>query len=238
MTVSLVTGATRGIGCEVARQLAEDHGHDVLLGARDPERGRAVAAQLRGHVETVRLDVTDPRTVEDLVRRLDALDVLVNNAGVERESDRSAIEPDWDAVRETLDVNLVGAWRVTAAVVPLLRRSAHPRIVNVSSSAGLPAHVDDVDVGSPAYRLSKSSLNVLTKMWARELPGVLVNAACPGWVRTDMGGQAAPRSVGEGAAGLVWLATLPDDGPTGRFFNFGTRVARRAPTPAGAEVPF
>jgi NAD(P)-dependent dehydrogenase (short-subunit alcohol dehydrogenase family) len=238
MTVSLVTGATRGIGREVARQLAEVHGHTVLLGARHRDRGRTVAASIRGDVEVVPLDVTKPMTIADVAAGLDALDVLVNNAGVEWETEHVAIQPDWEAVRDTLDVNLLGAWRVAVAVVPLLKRSPHPRIVNVSSSAGLPGHVDELDGESPSYRLSKAGLNVLTKMWARELPGVLVNAACPGWVRTDMGGQRAPLSVEEGAAGLVWLATLPDDGPTGRFFRFGTQAARRAVAPAGAEVTF
>jgi NAD(P)-dependent dehydrogenase (short-subunit alcohol dehydrogenase family) len=238
MTVSLVTGATRGIGREVARQLAEDHGHTVLLGARDPDRGQPVAASIRGDVEVVPVDVTQPRAIADLAERLAALDVLVNNAGVLWEVEHVAIDPDWEAVRDTLDVNLLGAWRVTVALLPLLQRSGHPRIVNVSSSAGLPGYVDELDGESPSYRLSKAGLNVLTKMWARELPDVLVNAACPGWVRTDMGGPTAPLSVEDGAAGLVWLATLPDDGPTGRFFRFGTKAARRSSTPAGAEVPF
>ena len=236
MTITLVTGATRGIGRELARQLAEKHDHHVLLGARDLERGRAVAAEIDGTVEAVELDVTDLATIHELAARIPALDVLVNNAGVELDPEGLALEPDWPAIEGTLDVNLLGPWRVTAALAPLLRRSPHPRIVNVSSSAGLAGLVDEVGQGS--YAVSKAGLNMLTKIWAYELPGVLVNAVCPGWIRTDMGGQRAPLSIEEGMEGLVWLATLPDDGPTGRFFRFGTEAARTATSLADHEVPF
>jgi NAD(P)-dependent dehydrogenase (short-subunit alcohol dehydrogenase family) len=233
MTITLVTGATRGIGRELARQLAEKHGHHVLLGARDLERGRAVAAEIGGTVEAVELDVTEPATINELAERLPALDVLVNNAGVELDPEGRALEPDWPAIETTLDVNLLGPWRVTAGLAPLLRRSPHPRILNVSSSAGLAGLVEEVGQGS--YAVSKAGLNMLTKICAYELPGVLVNAACPGWIRTDMGGQRAPLSIEEGVEGLVWLATLPDDGPTGRFFRFGTDAARTATTLADYE---
>ena len=236
MTITLVTGATRGIGRELARQLAEKHDHHVLLGARDLERGRAVAAEIGGTVEAVELDVTDMVTIHELAARLPALDVLVNNAGVELDPEGLALEPDWPAIEGTLDVNLLGPWRVTATLAPLLRRSPHPRIVNVSSSAGLASLVNEVGQGS--YAVSKAGLNMLTKIWAYELPGVLVNAVCPGWIRTDMGGQRAPLSIEEGVEGLVWLATLPDDGPTGRFFRFGTEAARTATSLADYEVPF
>ncbi len=236
MTVTLVTGATRGLGREIARQLAEKHGHHVLLGARDLERGRAVATGMPGSVEAVELDVTEPATIEALAARLGTLDVLVNNAGVELDPETLAIEPDWAAIEGTLAVNLLGPWRVTAALVPLLLRAPHPRIVNVSSSVGLGDPIEEG--GQPSYRVSKAGLNMLTRLWALELPGVLVNAGCPGWVRTDMGGQRGPLSVEQGAEGLVVLATLPDGGPTGRFFRFGTQAAWNATTLADCEVPF
>jgi NAD(P)-dependent dehydrogenase (short-subunit alcohol dehydrogenase family) len=238
MTVTLVTGANRGIGREIARQLAEDHGHHVLLGARDLERGRAVAGEIGGSVEAIELDVTDLATIEALAARLDALDVLVNNAGVELEAMRGSLPPDWATVERTLDVNLLGPWRMTATMAPLLRRSPHPRIVNVSSSSGLLDLMEHDEGGAPGYRVSKVGLNALTKIWTRELPEARVNAACPGWIRTDMGGNIAPLPVERGAAGLVWLATLPDDGPTGRFFRFGSGRALAAASMAEAEVPF
>ncbi|HEV8562940.1 MAG TPA: SDR family NAD(P)-dependent oxidoreductase [Actinophytocola sp.] len=236
MTVTMITGGTRGIGREVARQLAEVHGHRVLLGARDLRRGRAVAAGMRGRVEAVELDVTNPATIDALAARLDGLDVLVNNAGVQLDGEVPSTEPDWAAIGGTLEVNLLGPWRVTAAVVPLLRRSPHPRIVNVSSSSGLTRLVNES--GDASYCVSKAGLNMLTKIWSVELPGVLVNAACPGWVQTDMGGPDAPRTLAEGVQGILWLATLPDDGPTGRFYRFGTQAMRHATAMAEAEVPY
>ena len=223
MTVSLVTGATRGIGREVARQLAEEHGHHVLLGARDLERGRAVAATIGGSVEAVELDVEDVATAEALAARLDALDVLVNNAGVSLDEHRGATDPDWELVERTLAVNLFGAWRTTVALLPLLRRSPHARIVNVSSGIGSLAEVPEGD--TPGYRVSKAALNMLTRMWSSELPHARVNSACPGWVRTDMGGPEAQHPVEKGASGIVWLATLPDDGPTGGFFRNRNPIA-------------
>jgi NAD(P)-dependent dehydrogenase (short-subunit alcohol dehydrogenase family) len=236
MTVTLITGATRGIGREMARVLAEEHGHHVLLGARDLERGRKVAAGMGGRVEAVELDVTRAATIEPLAARLDQLDVLINNAGVELDPGIPSLEADWAAIHGTLDVNLLGPWRVTAAMAALLRRSAHPRIVNVSSSSGLVRMVDQT--GEASYSVSKAGLNMLTRVWSLELPGVLVNAVCPGWVRTDMGGPAAPQPVEEGVRGIVWLATLPDDGPTGRFFRFGSQAMKRATSMAEAEEPY
>lgn len=223
-TISLVTGSNRGIGLEVVRQLAGDHGHTVLLGSRSPQKGRAAAAPLADAgltVVPVALDVTDPSMVAAVAARVDAtygrLDVLVNNAAVDYDTDQRAVTADLDRVRSDLETNVFGAWRLLQALLDLLRRSEHPRVVNVSSGSGA---LTGMGGGTPAYGLSKAGLNVLTRKWAAELrgDGVLVNSVCPGWVATDMGG-AGGRPVAEGAAGVVWAATLGDGGPTGGFFR-------------------
>ena len=208
MTVALVTGASRGIGKEVARQL-EGMGLEVVRGVRSPDPSDPTQR---------RLDVTLQDTVDALAASLERLDVLVNNAGIIDPDDGAGESLDLDAVRRTLETNLFGAWRVSQACAPLLRRSGHGRIVNVSSGLG---QLSDMNGYHAAYRISKVSLNGLTRILSNELAadGVLVNTVCPGWVRTDMGGPSARRSVEEGAAGIVWLATLPDGGPTGGFFR-------------------
>ena len=226
MTISLVTGANRGIGAEVARQLAA-LGHHVVLGARDPVSADAVAttiASAGGRSTTVALDISDAASVEaahQQVTALGGLDVLVNNAAITYDTWQQAITADLVVVREALDTNLFGTWQTTMAFAPLLRAGTHSRIVNVSSGAGT---LEDMGGGLPAYRVSKVAMSALTRMWAAEMPSVLVNAVCPGWVATDMGG-AGGRPVSEGAAGVVWAATLPDDGPTGGFFRDGEPIA-------------
>jgi NAD(P)-dependent dehydrogenase (short-subunit alcohol dehydrogenase family) len=218
MAVTLVTGGNRGIGLEVCRQLAAA-GHRVLLGARDPEQGERAAKRLDGDVRAVQLDVADQGSVDRLAEQLSELDVLVNNAAIHYDTWQEAATADLGVVAEALETNLLGAWRTAQAVLPLLRTSAHGRIVNVSSGAG---QLSDMGGGAPAYRVSKVSLNALTRMLAAELrgDGILVNSICPGWVATDMGGPGG-RPVEEGARGIVWAATLPDDGPTGGFFRDG-----------------
>lgn len=222
--IALVTGANRGIGREVVRQLAEHHGHVAVLGSRDRDRGQAAAEPLRAaglDIRVVRLDVADRRSVRAAAEEVDAtlgrLDVLVNNAAVDYDTDQRAVTADLDRVRSDLDTNLLGAWQTAQALLPLLRRSPSPRIVNVSSGGGA---LTDMGGGTPAYRVSKAALNALTRMLAAELRGdhILVNSVCPGWVATDMGGHGG-RPVADGAAGIVWAATLPDDGPTGGFFR-------------------
>lgn len=218
--VALVTGANRGIGLEVSRQLA-GRGHTVHLASRDLERGTRAAADLAGDVRAVQLDVTDTDSIDRAMAGIDddhgRLDVLVNNAAVHYDTWQHALAPDFDVVDEALRTNVFGAWHTTIAAVPLLRRSDHPRVVNISSGGGA---LTGMGGGLPAYRLSKVSLNALTRMFAAELAGdrVLVNSVCPGWVATDMGGPGG-RPVGDGAAGVTWAATLPDDGPTGGFFR-------------------
>jgi NAD(P)-dependent dehydrogenase (short-subunit alcohol dehydrogenase family) len=230
--VALVTGAGRGIGREVARQLAE-RGYEVVLTARDEAKAAAAAEELaaagEGKVVPLRLDVADPASVEAMAAAVGEdpgrLDVLVNNAGVVLDSGVAGTEPDFEAMQATLDTNFFGAYRVVAALLPLLRRSEHPRIVNVSSGAG---GVTEMGGWMPGYRVSKAAMNAMTRILSTELAdaGILVNSACPGFVASDMGAQwGATKSVPDGAAGVVWLATLPDDGPTGGFFRDGQPIA-------------
>jgi len=217
-TVTLVTGGNRGIGREVCRQLAE-RGHTVLLTARSAEAA-ASAARAVG-AEPLPLDVTDPASIAAAARqvgeRYGRLDVLVNNAAIDYDTWQRAIDADLAVVREAAETNLYGPWLMVQQFLPLLRVSGHPRIVNVSSEA---ASLASMGGGTPAYTASKVALNALTRMLAAELrrDHVLVNAVCPGWVATDMGGPGG-RPVEAGAAGVVWAATLPDSGPTGGFFR-------------------
>jgi NAD(P)-dependent dehydrogenase (short-subunit alcohol dehydrogenase family) len=219
--VALVTGANRGIGREVARQIA-DRGLHVLIGSRDLVNGQHAAEEIGadgGAASALQLDIASESSVsaahERIQREFRRLDVLVNNAAVLYDPHQRALDADLDRVREALDTNLFGTWQTTQALAPLLRKSEHGRIVNVSSGYGA---LSEMGAGLPAYRLSKVALHALTRMWAAEMPGVLVNAVCPGWVATDMGGPGG-RPVSDGAAGIVWAATLPDDGPSGGFFR-------------------
>lgn len=223
--IALVTGANRGIGLEVCRQLAQQ-GYTVMLGARDHDKGAQAAAPLieRGlPVVPCALDVTDPASIEalatELEQRYGKLDVLVNNAAILYDTWQRALSADLAVVHDALETNTFGPWRMCQAFVPLLRRSRHGRIVNVSSEAG---SLSSMGAGTPAYSLSKTALNALTRMLAAELrsSGILVNAVCPGWVATDMGGSGG-RPVAQGAASVVWAVTLPDDGPSGGFFRDG-----------------
>jgi NAD(P)-dependent dehydrogenase (short-subunit alcohol dehydrogenase family) len=212
--VALVSGTSRGIGAEIARQLVADHGYVVYAGARDPDD----VEEAEGIVP-IELDVTDEDQIfaaqEQIGSDVGHLDALVNNAGVYGDP-VGAADYDIDRAHEVLEVNTFGPWRLIEAFLPLLRRSDAPRIVNVSSGAG---QLSDMNGGRGAYRVSKAALNALTKTLAWDERDIKINVMCPGWVRTDMGGSAAPRSVEEGADTAVWLATLPDDGPTGGFFR-------------------
>ena len=230
--VALVTGANRGIGREVARQLAA-RGYEVLLSARNGEQASAAAAEVAqstgATVTAVTLDVSSPASIEQAAAEVTTdpgrLDVLVNNAGVGLDFGVSGVDPDFEKIQRTLETNFFGAYRLTIALLPLLRASARPRIVNVSSGMG---GVSEMGGWSPGYRVSKASLNAMTRILSTELQGegFKVNSACPGFVNTDMGGpMGAQKPVEEGAAGIVWLATLPDDGPTGGFFRDGKPVA-------------
>lgn len=221
--VALVTGATRGIGREVVRQLGE-RGYAVLLGARTLSAEQAADAfSTSRNTVPVQLDVTDDAGIDALRQHVDRayghLDVLVNNAGIHYDTWQRAADADLHVAHEAMETNLFGAWRMVKAFVPMLRRGQHTRIVNVSSEAG---SLSQMGGGIPAYRASKVALNALTRMLAAELRNddILVNAVCPGWVATDMGG-AGGRPVEDGAASVLWAVDLDDSGPSGGFYRDG-----------------
>jgi len=225
--IALVTGANRGLGRETARQLIAA-GHTVLVAARQEEAARATAAELGEGAVPLRLDVTGTddiaAAVEQVRERFGHLDVLVNNAAIHYDTWQHAAGADLAVVREAAETNVYGPWQLVQAMLPLLRAGSRQRIVNVSSGAG---SLTEMTSGStPAYSITKAALNALTRMLAADLrgDGILVNAVCPGWVATDMGGPGG-RPVAEGAAGIVWAATLPDGGPTGGFFRDGKAIA-------------
>lgn len=223
--VAVVTGGNRGIGREIARQLARQQ-FIVVIGSRDEGRGeKAVEAMKAEGLEAtaLQLDVVDTKSVRRFVEQVDKKfgppGILVNNAGVFPESyEDKVVDVSTSVWRETLETNLFGAVRMCREVVPLMQRLRYGRIVNISSGMG---QMQKMGAGSPAYRVSKAALNALTITLAAEVSGegILVNSMSPGWVRTDMGGDDAPRSVEEGAETAVWLATLPSNGPTGQFFR-------------------
>ena len=225
--VALVSGGNRGIGLEVCRQLA-GRGITVVMGSRDEEQGLAAAEGLPHGVVVRQLDVADLGSVERLSGSVEEdfrrLDILVNNAAISNDEGQRGVDADLDRVKEALEANLFGAWRLCEMAVPLMRRNGYGRVVNVST--GLAA-LEDMGGGYPGYRVSKTALNALTRILASELrgSGILVNAVNPGWVQTDMGGSGATRSVEEGAEALVWAATLPNNGPTGGFFRDRQPVA-------------
>lgn len=218
MPTTLITGANRGLGLETARQLAA-LGHVVLLGSRSMERGEAAASTLDGTVQAVQLDVLDDTSVRAAAERIESehgcLDVLINNAAVGYDPDVGALDADLESLRTAFETNVIGVLRVSQFMAPLLRRSDHPRIVNVAS--GL-SQLASMDAGIPAYRTSKAAMNALTRMLADELApsGCLVNSIGPGWAATDMGGPGGG-PIPPCAARIVAGATLPDDGPTGSF---------------------
>jgi len=239
--IALITGANRGLGLEAARQLAGE-GFTVILGARDLEKGEAAAQSLRESgfdAHTVQLEVSNPASVENAAREVGEefghLDALINNAGANFEFTAHIFSPSaltLDAFKQTYETNVFGAFSVLKAFLPLLQKSQAPRVVNVSSTLGslteqLNPESGYYGVNTLAYNSSKTALNALTVAFAKELRDtpIKINSACPGWVKTDMGSEAAPRDLQEGPRIFVTLATLPADGPTGKFFDENGPIA-------------
>lgn len=230
--IALVTGANRGLGFEISRQLGR-MGIIIVASARNGADASSTVERLKSegiNAHSVILDVAAPSAIEVLPTLLEdqfgGLDILVNNAGVMVDDGIKPSRLSLETLRATFEINVFGAFAVTRAVLPLIRKSSFGRIVNMSSSLGSLADMGDpaspyYGVMSPAYQASKTALNALTVLFAKELKdtGVKVNSACPGWVRTRLGSERAPLSVEEGADTPVWLATLPADGPTGGFFH-------------------
>jgi len=227
---AVVTGGNKGIGFEICRQLAHK-GINVVLTARDGKRGRrAVAALQKDGLNVIfhPLDVTSEVDVAELAQYMAAThrrcDILVNNAGISlRGTPPSILNTPVQDFEQTLQTNFYGPLLMCQALVPLMQRRGYGRIVNLSSGMG---QLDEMEDGWAAYRVSKTAVNALTRMVAEGArgTGILVNSVCPGWVRTDMGGRNAQRGVEKGAETAVWLATLPDDGPTGGFFRDRRRI--------------
>jgi NAD(P)-dependent dehydrogenase (short-subunit alcohol dehydrogenase family) len=223
MKTALVTGANKGIGHEVARQLASK-GFHVFVGARNAKAGRKAADEISkkcGKATFLEIDVADDGSVTTAAREFsnisDSLDVLVNNAGIIVDGDEAILEISDDLFRRTLETNTLGPLRVTRAFVPWLRKSKSPRVINVSSGGG--QLTGGADGWAPAYCISKTALNGVTVQLAAVLPKFAVNSVCPGWVRTEMGGENASRSVEEGADTIVWLASDAPHDLTGKFLR-------------------
>ena len=227
--IALVTGANRGIGFEIARQLGKE-GNRILIGARDRDRGQTAVANRRSEgfaARYVQIDLTELATIAgataDIESQEGRLDILINNAGITSSGDGS---PSLEAVRRTFDTNFFGTLAVTQAMLSLLKRSASGRIVNLSSSLGSLTQIGDPTSEFASFRFigygaSKAALNVLTVQLAGELEdsGIKVNSADPGYTATDLNGRRGRQTIPEGAAAAIRLALLPDDGPTGGFFN-------------------
>jgi NAD(P)-dependent dehydrogenase (short-subunit alcohol dehydrogenase family) len=223
--IALVTGANRGLGFETCHQLAQ-LGLTVILSARDLAKGETAAKILIGKGYDViffQLDVSDQINISRITNHIEQefgqLDVLVNNAAILYDTWQNAVNADFDVVNKALITNLFGPWRLSQLCIHIMKRNKYGRIVNVSSGAG---SLNYMGGGTPAYSISKAALNALTRILAAELrgTGILVNAIDPGWVATDLGGNGG-RPVEDGAKGIVWAATLPDNGPSGGFFFDG-----------------
>lgn len=224
--VAIVSGGNRGLGLETCRQLA-NKGLRVILTSREASQGTAAVQQLAEQglqVDFLPLDVTQEASIQQLkttvMDKYGRIDVLVNNAGIfpDPKDPWTAFASRVEDLRSAMETNVYGPFRLCQLLIPLMQQQRYGRVVNLSSGMG---QLSEMNGGVPAYRLSKTALNAVTRIFADETKGsnVLVNSVCPGWVRTDMGGAEAERDVAQGAETIVWLATLPDNGPTGGFFR-------------------
>lgn len=224
--IALVTGAYKGIGLEIVRQLAA-RGVCVYLTARQRAAGEEAVASIKGDVHFLPLDVSDAASIESAARALakqtDHLDILVNNAAILLDDGGNVLDLDGDTVLKTIATNTVGPLLVTQAFQSQLEQSKAPRVINVSSGAGQLA--EGLQDWAPAYSMSKTALNSLTQHLAVALPRFAVNSVSPGWVRTDMGGDAAPLSVEQGADTIVWLALDAPQNLTGKFLRERREIA-------------
>lgn len=218
MSTILITGAYRGLGLATAKMLS-GRGHRVIVTARD--EGLAAKAGKEARVEHLVLDVTSESSIAaavmELERRMGALDALINNAAVLLDGKIAPLDLTGDVMRRTFEVNSIAPLRVAQAFLPLLKKSGSPRMVNVSSVCGQMG--SEVSAWAVAYSASKSALNMITRHLAATLPGVAVNSVCPGWCKTEMGGEQAPRTVEEGADTIAWLASESPHDLTGSFFR-------------------
>lgn len=221
---ALVSGANKGLGFEISKQLAKK-GVKVVVTARDPKKGEQAVRQLQKEgldVLFCPMDVTSSKSIkkakEFVEKELGGLDILVNNAGIFVDQKAKGLDVDEETVRKTFETNTLGHLLVSQAFIPLMKKNGYGRIVNMSSGLGT---LNEMESGYPGYRISKAALNAVTRILASELKGtnLLVNSMCPGWCRTDMGGSNADRSVEKGAETAVFLATLSDGGPTGKYFR-------------------
>ncbi len=222
--IALVSGANRGIGKEACRQFAQ-MGYQVFLTSRDPSQGEAAVNEIADSQSKIvyhQLDVTDQGSIHNIgefVRReYGRLDVLINNAGIYLDQSVSVFDLSIEDFQKTINVNLYGTLLLCQEFIPLMVTNHYGRVVNVSSNMG---SLENMGCMNAAYRISKTAINALTRIIAKEIsePNVKVNAMCPGWVRTRMGGKLAPRSIEQGVDTIIWLATLPEDGPSGKYFR-------------------
>ncbi|MGA9228283.1 MAG: SDR family oxidoreductase, partial [Mesobacillus sp.] len=227
--IALITGGNRGIGYELGKQLAEKD-YQVILCSRNADKGQEAASSLKNlgyDVSVVELDVDDTNSIQKAVEYVQQtygrLDVLINNAGVYLDEEIKMTEEDPTILEKTLRTNLLGPFHLIRSLLPLMKEHNYGRIINISSGYGQMAEMDQTGPGS--YKLSKLALNGLTRLLAAEVSGnIKINAVCPGWVRTDMGGPHAPRSIEEAAKSILWLAELDQDGPNGEFFRNGLQI--------------
>ena len=222
--IALISEANRGIGLETCKELAQ-LGMKVILTSRDPIQGQAALSEITEMDSKIvyhQLDITDQDSIDKLQtyikEEFGRLDVLVNNAGIYLDQGISVFDLSAKELQKTLDVNLFGAFRLSQAFIPMMQSQKYGRVINVSSGMG---SLEEMGGMNAAYKVSKTALNALTRVFAGELlnTNIKVNAMCPGWVRTRMGGPAAPRSLEQGVDTIIWLATLPEDGPSGGYFR-------------------